>query len=101
MDFRHLLEQAKNLEKALAELGERLRAYEASGSAGSGAVEAKVNGEGDVTALTIDPELIATGDVALIEQTVCAALRQATEAARRYREEQRSQLTGGLKLPEF
>lgn len=101
MDFRHLLEQAKNLERALAELDERLREHESSGSAGGGAVQVRVNGAGDVVALTIDPQLVATGDKSLIEETLLAALREATEESRRYREEQRSQLSGGLKLPEF
>jgi DNA-binding protein YbaB len=54
-----------------------------------------------VTALKIAPALVAGGDANLVGQTVLAALRQATEASRRYREEQRAALTGGLKLPEF
>lgn len=101
MDFRHLLEQAKNLERAIAELDERLRDHETSATAGSGAVEVRMNGVGDVLSLRIDPALVATGDAGLVSQTVLAALRQAAQASRTYREEQRAQLSGGLKLPEF
>jgi hypothetical protein len=101
MDVRHLLEQAKNLEKALAEVEARLAKHETQGSAGSGAVTVRVNGAGDVLAVRFDPELLATGDAGLIEETLLAALRQATTASRAYREEQRAALTGGLKLPEL
>lgn len=101
MDVRHLLEQAKNLEKALAEVDERLKTHVSEGSAGSGAVKVSVNGAGDVLEVKLDPELLATGDAGLIEQTLLAALKQATEASRTYREEQRAALTGGLKLPEL
>lgn len=101
MDVRHLLEQAKNLEKALAEVEQRLSRHETEGSAGSGAVTVRVTGAGDVLAVKFDPELLATGDAALIEETLLAALRQATTASRTYREEQRAALTGGLKLPEL
>jgi DNA-binding YbaB/EbfC family protein len=101
MDFRHLLEKAKNLEKALSELDENLKAHVTEGSAGSGAVTVKVNGAGDVIAMTLDPQLVATGDTSLIESTILAALRQATEASRAYREAQRARLVGGLELPEF
>ena len=101
MDVRHLLEQAKELERRLAETDERLRAHESEGSAGGGAVTVKVNGAGDVTALSIDPELVAGGDASLVEQTVLAALRQATAAARVFRDEERARLTGGLQLPDF
>jgi DNA-binding YbaB/EbfC family protein len=101
MDVRHLLEQAKNLEKALADLDQRLRSHVAEGSAGSGAVTVKVNGAGDVVAMVLDPELVATGDADRLSETILAALRQATGASRQYREEQRAALTGGLKLPEL
>jgi len=101
MDMRHLLEQAKNLERALAETDERLKKHESEGSAGDGAVRVRVNGAGDVIALMLAPELAASGDAELVSRTILAALRQATEASRRYREAQRAALTGGLKLPEF
>ncbi len=101
MDMRHLLEQAKNLQRALDETDKRLQAHESEGTAGSGAVVARVNGAGDVVKLTLSPALVATGDARLIEQAILAALRTATAASRAYREEQRAALTGGLKLPDF
>lgn len=101
MDFRHLLEQAKNLERAMADLDVQLAAHVSQGSAGSGAVKVTIDGKGDVLDLVLDDELLATGDGRLVRDTILAALRQAAEASRRYREEQRAQLTGGLKLPEF
>jgi len=100
MDFRHLLEQAQNLERALAELEEKLAAHEETASAGGGAVKLAVNGAGDVVRLEIDPELLEE-DVALVQSTLLEALRQATAASRAYRDAERARLTGGLKLPEF
>jgi nucleoid-associated protein EbfC len=101
MDMRHLLEQAKALERALAQTDERLRQHESDGSAGGGAVRVRVNGAGEVTLLKIAPELLAGKDATLVEQTVLAALKQATAAARAYREKERAALTGGMKLPDF
>ena len=101
MDIRHLLDQAKNLERAMADLEERLKSHVTEGSAGSGAVKVTIDGKGDVRELFLDPELVATGDAALVRDTILAALRQATEASRAFREQQKSELTGGLKLPEF
>ena len=101
MDMRHLLEQAKALERALQQTEERLRTHESEGSAGGGAVRVKVNGAGEVTLLKISPELLAGGDAGLVEQTILAALKQATTAARALRDKERAALTGGLKLPDF
>ena len=82
MDFRHLLEKAKNLEKALAELDKNLKSHETEGSAGSGAVTVKVNGAGDVIAMKLDPELVATGDTSLEEQHEKLMRGFATEVGR-------------------
>ena len=101
MDFRHLLEQAKSLQKSLADLDESLKSYETTATAGGGAVKVRVNGEGDVLSLEIDAELASTGDASLLQETILAALRQAAEDSRAYREQQRAKVTGGLKLPEF
>ena len=101
MDMRHLLEQAKNLEKALAEIDERLAAFVSEGRSADDRVLAKVNGRGDVVELILSDDLVAAGDAELIAATCLQALATATAASRSYREEQRASLTGGLKLPEF
>ncbi|GJM22329.1 MAG: nucleoid-associated protein [Planctomycetota bacterium] len=100
MDFRHLLEQAQNLERALADLEEKLAAHEVRASSGGGAVEVVANGAGDVVSLKLDPELLKE-DVSLVQDTLLEALRQATAASRTFRDTERARLTGGLKLPEF
>jgi len=99
MDFRHLLEQAKNLEKNLAKIEEQLAQHESVGKASG--VEVRMSGIGDVLSLSIDPELVEKGDAALVAQAVRAAIQQAVEASRKYRDEKRADLTGGLKLPDF
>ncbi len=101
MDMRHLLEQAKNLEKALAEIDERLAAHVSEGVSEDGRVHAKVNGQGDVVELVLSDDLATSGDAELVARTCLAALSAATTASRLFREEQRASLTGGLKLPEF
>ena len=101
MDMQHLLKQAQRLQKELAEQDERLKAHRSEGSAGGGAAQVVVNGEGEVLDLKLDDELVASGDAALIAETLLAALRQAHEAGRAYRDEQRATLAGGLKLPDL
>jgi DNA-binding YbaB/EbfC family protein len=99
MDFRHLLEQAKNLEKNLAKIEELLAQHESVGK--SSGVEVRMNGVGDVLSLTIAPELLQKGDATQVAQAVRAAIQMAVESSRKYRDEQRADLTGGLKLPDF
>jgi len=100
MDMQHLLKQAERLRKDFADLEERLAAYRCEGTAGGG-VRVEADGHGNVVGLAIDPELAASGDAALLEQAVLAAVRQTLAQSRAYRDEQRASLTGGLPLPEF
>jgi len=101
MDFRHLLEQAQNFQRHLAQIDEDLGQVHVTATAGGGVVEAQVDGLGKVTGITIDPELLAGGDAGLVQQTVLAAVTQAQEQAHAKREEQRAKLLGDLQLPDL
>ncbi|MED5329844.1 MAG: YbaB/EbfC family nucleoid-associated protein [Planctomycetota bacterium] len=101
MDMRHLLEQAKNLERALSEIDKRLETFESEGQSADGGIVVRVNGVGEVVSLSIAPEIVEEEDHETLEALILEALGAATAAARKFREEQRAALTGGLKLPDF
>ena len=69
MDFRHLLEQAQNFQRNLAQIDKDLAGYETKTSGGGGA-QATVNGLGEVTALSLEAELVSSGDATLVARTV-------------------------------
>jgi DNA-binding YbaB/EbfC family protein len=50
---------------------------EASGEAGGGMVEVRMNGKPEVLQVSIDPALLQRGDAALLEDLVRAACNQA------------------------
>jgi len=54
-------------------------AADALGSAGGGAVTIRVSGEFSFDAVTIDPALLGTADVAVLEDLVLAAIRNAVD----------------------
>jgi len=101
MDMQHLLKQAERLRKDFAELEGRLKAYRCEGTAGGGGARVRADGTGEILELEVDDGLAATGDAGLIAETVLAAIRQALDASRAYREQQRASLTGGLPLPDL
>ncbi|RKY19024.1 MAG: nucleoid-associated protein, YbaB/EbfC family [Planctomycetota bacterium] len=101
MDFKHLLEQAQNFQHNLEQIEKDMEGLRTSGTAGGGAAQAVVNGQGAVLELELSPELVATGDAVQIAEVVKAALRQAQDAARAEREQRRGQLLGDLKLPDL
>jgi hypothetical protein len=95
----NLLAQAQKMQKALDEAREELKSTTVEGTAGGGAVTATVTGDGNVEALHITDEALASSDRRGLEELVLAALRDGHAKAKRVREERLSKVTGGLNLP--
>ena len=73
--------QLASFQEGLAEAMEQLSAAEMEGSAGGGAVKVKITGMGEVTAVRIDPQVVDPEDVELLQDLVCAAVREALRKA--------------------
>ncbi len=86
-------EQLFNAQRELAET-------EVTGTSGGGLVTAKVNGQGEVTGLSIDPKAIDTDDPADTAETVAdlvlAAIRDAAREAQELQQEKMGPLAQGL-----
>lgn len=95
----NLLKQAQQMQRELDRARDELRAARVEGTAGGGAVRVEVNGEGMVQRVRIAPELQSSGDLANLEETVLAAMRDAIQRANALREERLARVTGGLNLP--
>lgn len=98
-DMGNLLKQAQEMHKQLERAREELRKTTVEGTAGGGAVRAQVNGEGMVTRISVQRELAGSGDLALLEDTLLAAVRDGIGKANALREERLSRISGGLTLP--
>lgn len=76
-DLGDLLRQAQELGSQLAEAQARADSQEVEGRSGGGAVRIKVSGSLEFRAVAIDPAVLEGGDVAMLEDLVLAALRDA------------------------
>jgi len=95
----NLLKQAQQMQRELDRVREELSKTRVDGSAGGGAVRVEVTADGVVQKIHVKPELVAAGDVALLEDAVLAAVRDALANATKLREEKMKKVTGGLNLP--
>lgn len=98
-DMQRMMKEAQKmaaeLQKAQAELAEQ----EFTGSAGGGAVKARVSGDQRVLSVTLDPELISdveADDVEMIGDTVVAAVNDALDKSRDAQEQAMGPLAGGM-----
>jgi len=80
--FQKMIEtQIEAVQKQMAQAMEELRTVELEASAGGGAVKVTVTGLSEILDVKIDPKVVADGDVQLIEDLVCAGVREALRKA--------------------
>jgi DNA-binding YbaB/EbfC family protein len=78
MDLSKLMDMAKQFQKNMQEAQEHASALRAVGEAGAGMVKVTVNGLYECIEVKIDPSVVSSQDVTLIEDMVQAAVNQAT-----------------------
>ena len=98
-DLGALLRQAQEMQKRMASLQRDLARRSVQGSAGAGLVTATVSGEMRVLQLEIDPQLLAGGDRAMLQDLVAAAVNAALANAQQIVQEEMRRAAGGLQLP--
>jgi DNA-binding YbaB/EbfC family protein len=100
-DLGGLFKQAQQLQERLASAQQDLAGRTVEASAGGGMVTAVVNGKLEVMQIRIDPTLLKSPDVEMLQDLVVAAVNEAIRAAQRMLSEEMGKLTGGLglKLP--
>ena len=98
-NFMKMMKQAADMQKNMSKAQESLAAIELEHSAGGGAVTVKITGDGNITAIKIDPKVIQPGDAEMLEDLILTAVRGAQELARETAAREMQKLTAGLNLP--
>ena len=73
--------QLAGFQEGLVEAMEELAQTEVEGSAGGGVVKVTATGTGDITQVKIDPQVADSEEVELLEDLICAAVREALRKA--------------------
>ena len=94
-----IMKQAQELQERLGRIQEDAAARTVEGSAGGGMVTAVVSGRLELVSLRIDPSVLASGDLEMVQDLVVAAVNQGIRAAQAMMADEMKKLTGGLKIP--
>ncbi|HTK95847.1 MAG TPA: YbaB/EbfC family nucleoid-associated protein [Terriglobales bacterium] len=95
-DLQRLMSQAKQQYESLQK---KMQETVIDASAGGGSVKVRMNGQKQLLAITIDPEVVKSGDVEMLQDLVLAAVN---EGARRIEDEMKASvggMLGGLNIP--
>ncbi len=97
--FKQVQKQAQEMQRRMSELQEELKQRVYEGTAGGGMVTAHVNGQRELLAVKISPEVVDPEDVEMLEDLVTAAVTAALKKAADAHAEEMSKVTGGLGIP--
>ena len=94
-----LVRQAQIMQKKMAKLQEELAEKTVEASAGGGMVTAVAYGDMRLASLSIDPSVVDSSDVEMLQDLVLSAANEALKKAKEMSQGELSALTGGLQLP--
>jgi len=99
MNMQQMMKQAQKMQKQMMEMQEDLANKTLDVSAGGGAIKVTINGEKQITDLTISPDVVDPDDVEMLQDLVISAVNEAIRQMDEAVSGQMSKLTGGMSLP--
>ena len=94
-----LLSQAKTIQEKMARVQEELKDKTVEASAGGGMVTVKANGQGNILSVKINPEVVDSKDVEMLEDLVLSAVNEASHKVKELMAEEMGKITGGINIP--
>ena len=97
-DFTDLISQAKKMQQKMKETQEMLKKIEVEGISGADSVKVIMNGDGELTKITLDDALLKESKE-IMEDLIIAAHNDAKSKLKKKTSEEISKVTGGIDLP--
>lgn len=92
----NILKQAQKMQEKMAEIQQEVAAKTIEASSGGGMVTATVNGKQEVVSITIDPAVVNSDDVEMLQDLIIAAVNEGLKRSQQMLSEEMGKVTGGL-----
>ena len=100
-DLGQLAARAQEIQSRLADVQRELAGRRVEGSAGGGMVTAVANGGLRILEVRIEPSLVASGDLAMLQDLTAAAVNAALAKAQQLVQEELQKASAGFALPDL
>ena len=94
-----LMRQASRLQRKVEKRKQELKTEQVEASAGNDQVKVVANGGGEVVSVTLDPALLKSEDLSMVQDLIVAATNAALKKADEMVEAEVEKATGGMKIP--
>lgn len=96
MKMNNIMKQAQKMQAQMMKIQEELAKEVVEGNAGGGMVTVTANGQGDIKAVKIDPEVVDPQDTEMLEDLILAAINDAIRKSRELANSRMGNVAGGL-----
>lgn len=96
---KQLQEMMSQARQKYEELQKKLQSTIVEASAGGGSVTVKMNGQKQALSVTIDPEIVKSGDIEMLQDLVTAAVNAAVRKVDDELQSSMGSMLGGLNIP--
>ncbi|WP_296334047.1 YbaB/EbfC family nucleoid-associated protein [Veillonella sp. LMAG:2] len=94
-----MMKKVQKMQADMQKMQEELKTKTVDASVGGGAVTIVMNGEKIVQSVKIDPSVVDTDDMEMLEDLVLSAVNAASQKVDDMMAQEMSKVTGGMKLP--
>ncbi len=94
-----MMKQVQQLQAQMMQAQEQLAAENVTVSVGGGAVTVVMTGHQELRSVKINPEVVNSSDVDMLQDLVIAAVNEALAKSREMAEQKMAPLTGALNIP--
>ena len=98
-NFGQMMQKVQEMQEKMQNMQEQMEDIEIEGSSGAGSVVVVLNGKGNIRRITIDPGIVNSQDVEILEDLIVAAVNDAKAKVESIASEKMQEMTGGLPLP--
>ena len=96
---RKMMKQMQEMQKQMVKMQEELENSTVESTAGGGVVRVVVTGKMKIETIVIDPEVVASDDVEMLQDLIISAINEGLEKAQQMASDRMGALTGGLNIP--
>ena len=97
--FGNIMKQAKMVQEKIGKVQEELANKTVEASSGGGMITAIVNGKQELISIKIDPEVVDSNDIEMLEDLIVAAVNEGIKRAQELLAQEMAKVTGGIKIP--
>ena len=99
MNIQKMMKQVQKAQEQMAAVQEQLASKTVEATAGGGMVQVVMTGDGSLRSITIDPEVVDSEDVDMLQDLIVAAVNEAKRRSTELAQAEMSKVAGGMGLP--